>query len=728
MATTPEIRTRFTLDGMRNAVSGLRTFGERARETMQRLRSRAGAVMTPLINGIRNATTRMGALARATAGVTFRAMGRSATAAFRGIRLGAIGVAAAIAAIGTAAATSSSSIAEMLNRYAKDSRRLNTSTEDLATLQYAASRQGLDEDEIPIAISTLGFEFIEARDAIRLADEELDRFRKKIAPTAQAAARSGDQSALQSMYAEYEALALKSPAELSRRLQTATGSRRDELLAAQRELYMSGLGPGGEPLLELQRYGLDVDVLAKGGSEALYEFADAFRQVEDPATRLRYAMRLFGEDAGPKFVNMLMQGREGIERYRLELERFGALPTSEDAALGEGYDTSVQQRQQALNGARLAVARETLPLMTQFNERLAKLIAENRAALASLVAEGFDILGALIRDLQALFQGQREGFELSWIDGLVVGITRVRAFIALARGELELLLSGQNSQFGWLNVIRDGLLVVRDFAVDIFAIFSGGDAVEYRWLNDLRDDVVDFSQKLQDAFNLFLRVLQTIKDAVAPIFALFNVDVTTGLLVLGMLKFAGIIGGVVAILGTLTRGVTALFTGGAAAATGMATAVGGIVSSFAALAAGAALAGAAVGTYLGNQRNARWDAAIDQSVALNRSLADVGARRAHRNGMRDETYAARHWQSQGYDVKTPAERAAIRQHGVIDVWSGQGGIVDSRDSGIMKLSNPYAKTVQLDLNINGQRGRIIGDEDGVNFLVDSMQRAGRQGY
>lgn len=66
--------------------------------------------------------------------------------------------------------------------------------------------------------------------------------------------------------------------------------------------------------------------------EGLLALSDAMKRVEDPTQRLRFAIQLFGEDAGAKMAPLLEGGRSAIEAYRKELERLGGVVTKKRLA------------------------------------------------------------------------------------------------------------------------------------------------------------------------------------------------------------------------------------------------------------------------------------------------------------------------------------------------------------------------------------------------------------
>lgn len=100
----------------------------------------------------------------------------------------------------------------------------------------------------------------------------------------------------------------------------------------------TGAGPAANAL---ERLGLDADVAARrlGDTGALFDAAvRGLEAVESQAERSALAAELFGDTAGPRMLNLLDQGVDGIDRLREEARRLGVV--LEEDALRQAEATS----------------------------------------------------------------------------------------------------------------------------------------------------------------------------------------------------------------------------------------------------------------------------------------------------------------------------------------------------------------------------------------------------
>lgn len=652
MAVTPEIKTKFTLDGLKQASVGLRGFGTQTKSTFASVKLASSKALEPFQKDIEKSKKSLATLQSAslTAGrVGFGGLQKSASLAFKGITIGAAGAVTAIAGISAAAVSASRDTAAELDKLSKDSRRLGVSTEDLSVLNFAATREGVDTDEIVNGIATISSEFLAIRKSIADANSEYDDFlqntRRQVSISLKGGDRGGAQSALdalsgarssslqaiQARQAQLEdMLARGAPME---NYSLATQSRMQswrqqlaEMKKAEADLKAS-FGPAGEALFGLEQYGIDIEKAAKGGITGFTELSDAIRKVQDPSERLRYSMLLFGEDAGPKMLPLLEGGRKAIEDYRKELERLGGVVTKADAQIGTAYQDSAENFRRSIGGVKLAVSREVLPLLTETNIALTEWTVKNRQRIASFMKDAFVGTRNLATDAIDAFNGKRSDFRTGWLNTAAEKIKEIREYVSGLKDELSKLADGGSTRWPWINSMRDGVVEVRDFVLDVFKILRGEDASKFQWLNDLRDGVVDFATSFKDAFDLFAETLQWIRDTfIKPIADLFGMNVTTLALYIGLAKFTGLLGAATTAVGLLFKAVGGLFALGggggalASAVAGIAGAAGaGRVAAAGAGVAASAGAGAGAGVVAGS------GLALARTIALRASVPATAA-------------------------------------------------------------------------------------------------------
>ncbi len=625
---TPEIRTKFTLGGASEAVSGLRKIHQSARDSVNHIRQAGARALEPFQKDIEKSKRALASLkaTSVTVGkVGFGGIKTGAETAFKTISIGAASAVAALASVSAAAIKMSKDTAGEWDKLSKQSRTLGVSPEDLSVLGFAGVNEGVPGEEIVKGLAKIGNEFLGIRQKISEANDEFSSFKANARKDAlfslsmgkieglTAAGEAVGQARMSSLAGVQERQATlrsyierASPYE-NKNLQTQAfvhGLRKElaDLEKAEQSIKKS-FGPVGEALFDLEKYGLDVEKASKGGMEGLLALSDAMKRVEDPTQRLRFAIQLFGEDAGAKMVPLLEGGRTAIENYRKELERLGGVVTKKDTQIGEAYEASAENFRRSIGGVRMAVAREILPLLTESTDAMTEFLVRYRQRIAGILKDGFVYARNLVTDTIGIFQGKRAGFKTPWLDTLFDKLKVARAYIADMYGELKKLWDGENSRFEWLNRIRDGISTAIRFVKELYAVLTGQDASEFKWLNDLRDQAKAFGADFMAALEMVKIVLSAIHALLQPIAELFGTDVTTMLLFVGMTRFIGLFGLATTAAGQLMKVVGALFAmgGGGALAKGIGAIATAATGASAVGGAGTAAAGAAGAMSLGTR-------------------------------------------------------------------------------------------------------------------------------
>jgi hypothetical protein len=205
----------------------------------------------------------------------------------------------------------------------------------------------------------------------------------------------------------------------------------------------------------------------------------------------------------------------------------------------------------------------------------------------NLARDGLVATYKLVKDIWTVAVGGKAQ-TFPWVDAMVAQIKWVYAAVLSLPEQIRKVWNGKDSDWDWLNAIRDGLLYVRDLAVDVWNVLTGGDASRFSFLNDWRDQVVSFAGKVRDAFDVVASAFEKVHAVAQKFFGLFGGDATTIALVGIFTKIALSITGI----GTAARlagsaiGWLLGLGGAAAAGTAATTAAAGAVG-----AAGAAVTG-----------------------------------------------------------------------------------------------------------------------------------------
>ena len=91
---------------------------------------------------------------------------------------------------------------------------------------------------------------------------------------------------------------------------------------------------GGPAKAAIEGLGLEVhnlDGSLRTTEDIMVQVAQRFGQIENPAIAAAYAAQIFGDDAGPRLVPLLMQGEQAIRDYRDELIDANALISNDTA-------------------------------------------------------------------------------------------------------------------------------------------------------------------------------------------------------------------------------------------------------------------------------------------------------------------------------------------------------------------------------------------------------------
>lgn len=637
MSVTPEIKTKFSLQGLRQARTGFGRLSDSAKAALGGVKKSAGDALKPMEKDIARAKRSLGVLktAAATTGTAgFGALTKSANLSFRAIKIGSIAAAASIAAIGVAATKAAKDSAAELDKIAKDSKRLGVSTEDLSVLGFAAEREGVNPEEVTKGIAKIGSEFLKIRQQIAAANSEFERMHGLAQQDARIALLSRDGDALQGIASGLSAARTGSMDGINARIaqveqelagldvisgrrlsargqlaqQAAIQARRRELgdlLGFQQDLKKS-FGPAGEALFGLEQYGLNVEKTSKGGVEGLLALGDAMRRVEDPSERLRYSILLFGEDAGPKLLNLLMSGREGMRQYREEAERLGIVVSEADAKMAEAYEDAATNFRRSMQGLKMNLGRALLPSLTESTDALTDFVVKHRDRITSLFRAGLEHLKNFALDIWDLLNGQDQNLRTEWLVTLLDRIAWVRESWKIFKEDVVNLSRGGDARWPWLDTLGKGIYRAVMLAQDLARILQGEDAMEFAWLNKLRDDflafaneirewVVWFSERFREAWDLFSSVLAIIRDTLLkPIADLFGMDPTTLALFIGLGKISGLLGIVLVAVKAIGKGLASWAISGIAKAglTGIAAALGAATG----VAVPGAAAAGAVGT------------------------------------------------------------------------------------------------------------------------------------
>lgn len=261
--------------------------------------------------------------------------------------------------------------------------------------------------------------------------------------------------------------------------------------------------------------------------DLLPEIADAIQNTTDPSLRLATLADLFGRESGPKLLNLLKDGRKGLQAFKDEATKLGGNLTPLQAKIGGEFSDSFDRAKIAIEGFKVRILElvgpALTPLINQFAEgvaRLGEIIANIGTVLSTSFTEDSDFAKtaqSLIRDLKKLLARFLVDF------GAALAQALWRSFIIVSKAALKIGFRELSATIGasLVDVVGSALKYVSDKIADLLAFFktikvdfaSVLDAIRPLWVGF----VTFFGNKFADS----LFILRTIGKAVTDFFTDF---------------------------------------------------------------------------------------------------------------------------------------------------------------------------------------------------------------
>lgn len=99
--------------------------------------------------------------------------------------------------------------------------------------------------------------------------------------------------------------------------------------------------------------------------DVLLDVADKFHGMQDGAEKTGVAMQLFGK-SGKDLIPILDQGSTGIKELEAEADKLGVTLTDKNVAAIHNYTVSQREMNEAVNGLKLQIGVELMPVLTKF--------------------------------------------------------------------------------------------------------------------------------------------------------------------------------------------------------------------------------------------------------------------------------------------------------------------------------------------------------------------------
>lgn len=140
--------------------------------------------------------------------------------------------------------------------------------------------------------------------------------------------------------------------------------------------------------------------------EQFLRISDAMSQASDQGSRLRNTMAIFDTEGVP-LINTLAQGREEIQKYVAEAERFGIVISEDAARAASDFQSNLTRLNARISGLGITLGNQFMPVLNDFIEQ------------AISAADEVDGLHTEVKDLS------RNSEFKDWFDASLVGLARI---------------------------------------------------------------------------------------------------------------------------------------------------------------------------------------------------------------------------------------------------------------------------------------------------------------
>lgn len=229
-----------------------------------------------------------------------------------------------------------------------------------------------------------------------------------------------------------------------------------------------GTGEAKDTLAEMGIELTNADGTLRSVGDLLGDVADNMQNTSDSGLRLKNAFKLFDSE-GVVMVNMLRNGRAGLEAMRADARRLGVVMNQSLVTATVAFTDAELQRTQAIQGLRNEIVRGLLPALTRISKRVTTWITQNRKLIAGRVSEWLQrIVGVAVLAGRVLFTVGDAISRLidimpTWLRWLVA-VGGIIAGLMLILTPFQLALAG----------LFAGLFLIAD---DVRAFFAGGRSV-----------------------------------------------------------------------------------------------------------------------------------------------------------------------------------------------------------------------------------------------------------
>jgi hypothetical protein len=259
--------------------------------------------------------------------------------------------------------------------------------------------------------------------------------------------------------------------------------------------------------------------------------ADKFKGMADGAGKTALAMKIFGEERGPKLVSFLNAGSAGIREMTAEAEQLGLVIGSKAAVQAERFNDNVSRLGKVVTGFGNDLTQRLLPALNNvvqgfvdFAERskAAKIAAEGVAFIVKGLVEGIYRLGyaASIAGVRTrvFFEDMKDAATLSW-DEIIKRNRIADAHIRKMQGDLaydlrelwkeagdtiaNAMSGGASADAGGTALVPSPIVTSRQAETDATREFNEAEAERKRIIEEMRtpeEAMIARQERLRELF------------------------------------------------------------------------------------------------------------------------------------------------------------------------------------------------------------------------------------
>lgn len=130
----------------------------------------------------------------------------------------------------------------------------------------------------------------------------------------------------------------------------------------------------------------------KSTDQILFDMADRFSKMQSSSEKARLAAKLFGEDAGPKMLELLSLGSRGLKDLIAQSNRFGLVVGSESAKSAENFNDALARLKSSIHGIFVELSAANFQEIADFLNGFAQFIADNRETAVKFIQRLLDAI------------------------------------------------------------------------------------------------------------------------------------------------------------------------------------------------------------------------------------------------------------------------------------------------------------------------------------------------